>query len=494
MASIFKIKKDPILGYDLTNSNTLYISSLNGSSSNSGTITSPYVKLSDMGYTVSKYIMLRGIFSENFTIPYGNMLIGDNNAVFTGNVVVGNNSSVRPYAYNIVFLGNTSGAGCRFYNCYIKNHTDNTPFAGFPNENGSPHMINCIVENYNSTSHGYSTTSALFNIVSNSIIINSIDLYNYTSRSTIANIPIFKNCMFLKTTQFKWNGTIITISYGSNPSNYLSELISSLTTYANAMSAGTDKTYLLYMIANSFANTNIVYDDSGQTLFNRYYGGQPIDYTLKIGANPALSASDTQGYIGAYMAGLPRPSYTIYDVDSNGVNTANTPDLFMANSDGSFYANPSATQIRNRIEFDVENFPRGYSFLGFQSSFKSGLSSRLSLGKKLSIASDTLPQETIEILPYDNATTPSVVYPKFSANLNGTTEMYYLVSQNRPLLFNDLSSIGISTDKNLTEYGTWGVTTADYETFLLSSLSTVTSKKINIFWFKKQLNIHYYAS
>lgn len=344
---------------------------------------------------------------------------------------------------------------------------------------------NTIIELINSTKH------LTFNKIKNSIIVKSIDLYNYY-QIVVTKILIFQYCLFLKDVQYKWKNTVIPINYGDNPANWIADLKTSLTAFAETLPTGDERTYLEAVIANSFDSTNRIYDDSGKTLFCKYdSNGEIVDYSLSKDCGFPLNMGSQGGYVGAYYVGLPSPELTgIYDVDENGNNTTNTPDLLL-HDNGTFTSNINSTQFHNRAEFEVEHFPRGFSFDGFQSHFITGLANRVYIGKKQVLDQDNLPIETIEIIPYDNPTTPSATYPKFSAELNGRTEMFYLVSENRPLLFNDLASIGIETDKDLNLYGNWGVTTADYESYLLHNLNTVTAKKILIYYFKKEINLHY---
>ena len=68
-----------------------------------------------------------------------------------------------------------------------------------------------------------------------------------------------------------------------------------------------------------------------------------------------------------------------------------------------------------------------------------------------------------------------------------------VVKLNPPVLFNDLSGLGITTDKSLTEYGAFAVSNADYETLLLSAKlsSTVSAVTPVLTYFKMEINLNY---
>lgn len=491
MSKTFKIYKHPINNQGLHDGNTFFVDSINGSDSNPGTREAPRKTIIASWDKTNNVI--RGNFYGEFECLY---LIGE------GNYIENLNTSHSSDIYNVVVNNLTyANALGKIYNCVIKNSLQT-------NFNWSVTILilkNTLIINYkcgyiwNESDCTNNTFVNLHNCIGhidakemyNSIIVKSFELYNTVS-TEVSKILIFKHCLFLKTVQFKWKGSVIPVVYGETPANWISDLKTSLTTFAQSL-AGDEKAYLEAMIASSFDNTNRIYDDSGKTLFCKYNNDEIIDYSLSKDCGFPLTMSSQNNYVGAYNVGLPSPELTgIYDVDANGDNTSNTPDLLL-HENGTFTSNINSTQLHNRAEFAVEHFPRGFSFSGFQSYFATGLANRVYIGKKQTLDQNNLPIETVEIIPYDNPTTPSVNYPRFSAELTGKTEMFYLVSENRPLLFNDLSSIGIVTDKDLTLYGDWAVTTADYESFLLKDLSTVTTKRILIFYFKKEINMHYAA-
>jgi len=65
---------------------------------------------------------------------------------------------------------------------------------------------------------------------------------------------------------------------------------------------------------------------------------------------------------------------------------------------------------------------------------------------------------------------------------------------NTPILFSDLLTYyNISSDLNMTEYGTWAVTNADYDSYYLYSKTGPTLTTIVLYAFKFWVNINYYA-
>jgi hypothetical protein len=93
------------------------------------------------------------------------------------------------------------------------------------------------------------------------------------------------------------------------------------------------------------------------------------------------------------------------------------------------------------------------------------------------------PLESIEILPYDDANTPSTSLPKFSAPLQGDCKMLFYKAGNSfgktagtPVLFGD-TQVSAMTDKISYYLGTtvatgWAVTNADQEFVTLSADTT----------------------
>lgn len=403
------------------------------------------------------------------------------------------------------------GSMIAFSRCFVENL-----YAGKLGNTSSYCKNNTIYNFYNRLG-----TSSYDLVISNSIFVYSVDLYNSNSRSNLNFIPNFQYCLFRKVTVWKWNGAVIPINYGTYGnavSDYLADVISGLYAYANAMPAGTDKNYFLAMIPSSNSSNIFYVDLNGQTckvvedrpsingskkIFNRYVNDAPVDYSLFLDKdNVALTMSDQQSYVGCYKANDDVLSFgAVVNANTDGTDDlGTTPDMLMADGNGKFHVSSAdSVQTRNRVRSNVFTFKRGFSLVGFQSQMKSGLGSRFSIGKfqPYNITNaPTLPQESIEVIPYDNATTPSA-FPRFSAMFNDVCQMWYHTTGakvGQPVLFNDLLSFfAITTDKNLTEYGTWAVTNADYETYLLSEKTGVTLKNVPVNFAKVEINLNYYV-
>lgn len=526
-----------------TDINTRCVSSLTGVDTNTGSRLLPVSTLTKAHSIGMPYFLAKGIFNENFTWNtwFGgvqqNILVGDSeDAEITGSVIllVGSNRSclIENFKLNNIsinigcirkcvvkgILTGQLGAGAMItwplmYN-FIKTF-NLANYGGYSNSNND-----FVIVSQNTIYDFNNYCSSTRNVILNSIFINCVDLYNYTSRSTILNIPIFQYCLFRKATIWKWNGAVIPINYGTYGNvvgDYMGDVISGLYAFANSMVAGQDKNYFLAMIPSTNSSNIFYVDVNGQTckvvedrpsilgskkIFNRYVGDNPVDYSLYLSSdNVALTMSDQLSYVGCYKANAKVLTFgEVMHVNADGSDDLVTvPDMLISDGNGKFHVSTAdSVQIRNRVRSDVFNFKRGFNLTAFQSQMKSGLGSRFSMGKfqPYNITdAPTLPQESIEILPYDDAVTPSA-FPRFSGMFNGECKMWYHntgAKINQPVLFNDLQSFfAITTDKSLAEYGTWAVTNADFETYLLSSKTGVALRNIPVYYGRIELNLNYH--
>lgn len=480
---LFKTYFHPYQGTVLTNANCVFIHTISGIDSNPGTRESP-VQTVTKAYTLGKpYGLLSGMSTEN---PSGSMiLLGDNSqSGIVGNITANSTAGVYALA-NIVVTGNVQGISNNtgFYKKIICNQIQPGLLGTYAPlfEDIFTNMfllqgkiviyktgnITCLnARNYVGTDY---TQSKFISF----IFVDSIDLYNYVSRSVISRYPVFQYCLFRKLTQWKWNGATITINWDTNPLNstaytdepLLDRVYNSLLFYANSMTDGTDKTYFQAILAtketmfykDANGQTNKVVDDVLYPIFNKYNGTTPIDYSLKLATNNvALTMSDIGGYVGAYKANLNHVQFgTILHVNTDGSDdTVTTPDLLVSEGLNQFYASDTSLQLRNRIRTTVLEFPRGKVFDGAQSMLISGIESRLHFGKHQPMvttgANPTIPVETIEVIPYDaipadnsvaqaNNLSGKSAFPRFSIMFNGLAEMWY--KNNAPLLFNQLGSL-----------------------------------------------------
>lgn len=318
------------------------------------------------------------------------------------------------------------------------------------------------------------------NTIQDWLIIESINLYNFSSRANTTYYPVFKNCLFRKAIIWKWNTAIIPINWTNNPvggaaytnETLMTRVYNSLLFYANSLGDGTDKTYFLAILAtqDTMFKECVVWDDSdtiNNPIFSRYVDGVPVDYTLALKSNnPALYMSTTGSYVGCYAANVNDDGHgnhitfgSVKHVDVNtGLDTATLPDLLVQDpsNPAKFSASQTSLQLWNRIRTSVVEYPRGKSFAGMQSQLDSGIASRLFFGKRQEIRTTghilqkTTAFESVEVIPYDSLPTPntgaentinnmSATLPRFSAPFNGECLMFYKAGV--PLKFNDYNGL-----------------------------------------------------
>lgn len=451
----------------------------------------PYATIAAVGSAYQGPVILSGKSTETSLALTSGLfqLYGDNDAaeimanisnitgngyVFTDVKISGDISSIYQISVNRCRLAlTTGGPSTSQYRLLITNSFINDFKAksyGADSSINNECVNNTILRYFN---YCYLNTART---LKDTIIIESVDLYNYTSRSTVSSYPIFKNCLFRKATVWKWNGTPITINWAGAGATLMEKVYNSLLVYANTIVNTTDKAYALAVLntqATMFQDC-IVYDDTdavNNPIFSRYVGGVPADYTLALKSNnPALYTSTVNSYIGCYAAnvnddgtnllafGKPK-NVTI--ATGNDTAAAGVEDGTLLIQDVSnqakFSASQSSTQLWNRIRTSVVAYPRGKSFAGMQSQLDSGLASRLFFGKRQEIITSgdinqkTTAFESIEVIPYDsipaNNTTLATIdtitlaanIPRFSAPFNGECLMFYKAAI--PLLFNSNNNL-----------------------------------------------------
>jgi len=507
--------------------NTIFAHSVLGNDSNPGTRTLPIqtvtrgtALLGNNDFSTGT-ILAVGLFTENPTLSGYISLIFEGESYLNGNIVVSKGVMYNLRAKNLISNNDPQNNGIRIdYSLtgnitHLQNSFINT-FSGTLSTSNTPVINNntfLIFENYISSTSNVPLTS--------SICINIIDLYRFSGQTV--NYPIFRYFLFRKNTLWQWNGVTIPIIY-TDSSNYILDVWNSLLTYANAMSTGTDKSYLLLMLGSSFASCPILYTDSilGQTnkvvddnpntgiqIFNKYTsdGNNILDYSLSLTSNNvALTMGDpllSYQYVGCYRTNIggqntsnPMVYDNIINVNTDGTDdTVTTPNLLLIDSSGNFLMNQDSLQFWNRIRTNVLSYDRGKSSFGTGSQLNTGLSSGYYFGKSRKYDATHCVVETVEVLPYDNSTTPSTS-PKFSMAFNGQTLVYYFLSGvkiGQSVLFSDLAGLGITVDSTfLSIYSAWAVSTADLESYYLSQLTNlVGSKQYPLTYFRGELNAHY---
>ena len=519
-------------GTVINNANAVFVNSMSGSDVNAGTRSAPFATIAKASSIGNKIIVVLGNFIENVsTINYNNlMIIADSEcASLLGSLSLGSYQSCPIFGLKTKSV--VADAGCVVSKCFINgtlsgvagynpfdvryNFIDTLSITRFGSDSAYNFNKNTILRfnNY--------AASNVNRLVLNSIITTSVDIYNFTSRSNIYNYPVFKNVLFRKATVWKWNGVEVPINYGTYGNaegDYLADVISAMHAYTPNIAEGEDRNYFSSMFPNAISSPIFYIDANGQTckvvedrpsvpgskkIFNRYVGDNPVDYSLFLHAdNVALIMSDELSYVGCYKANADVLTFgDVMNVNEDGSDDLVTPpDMLIYDGSGKFRVSIiDSVQIRNRVRSSVFHFKRGFTLDGFQSQMKRGLVSRFSIGKfqPYNITdAPTLPQESIEVIPYDDAVTPSA-FPRFSAMFNDKVQMWYHTAgakKDLPVLFNDLlSDFAIVTDKSLDEYGAWAVTNADYETFELSTKANVKLQNVPVYFAQVEINLNYHV-
>ena len=506
---LFKTKFHPYTLVELTNENCKFVhAQLGNDSSGDGTRENPWRSITRAG---SATILFRGITTENtmLSINGGWIVFDDSSSLQIGNHSDGQ-YAVNHYAANI--NGNIkkgTWSSCSVFNSVVDGVYEGIVCGGnnFVRELQAGSIIDSAAP-FNYTIIDLKNYATGIVRLHNSIVVSSVDLYNYVERSAV-NYMVFEYVLFLKRTKWLWNGIQIPIIY-NNENDYLQDVYNSLLNFANTeVSDVTDKAYFLAMLdsitkifyADENGQTNKVVDDSVSPVFNR-----DGDWSLALRSdNVALFMSNNLSHVGAYKANIGNIQYgNIMNVDPlTGVDTSNIGDLLVTDGSGRFSASEDSLQTRNRMQTNVLIYPRGHRFRGLQSRLRSGLESKLYFGKRqpFSDVGAVLfsPFESIEVIPYDDANTPSD-FPRWSAPLNGDCQMWYHTigaRQNRPVLFSDLAGLGLTTEQigldvyGLEEYSDWAVTNADFADFTLLSKSGIAKRNIPIKYCKLELNLHY---
>ena len=172
------------------------------------------------------------------------------------------------------------------------------------------------------------------------------------------------------------------------------------------------------------------------------------------------------------------------EINDNGVDTANSGTLLIAGSNEDISVDMTSTQNRNRMTTNVIAMNQGDAFTQWKSEFEPSNSTGVYLGAKQTITGTLFPINGIVVTPYDTLTTKSA-FPKFLAPLNYPVEIAY--SGGNPITFNDLAGLGITTNKNLAECGTWAVSNACHEWSEVMAIAGVTASRPSFRYFVLEL-------
>ena len=501
-----------------------------GNDANAGTRNAPVQSLTKLATFSIAYRVATGYFTENPTFWNATIIFEGESYVNGSIALIGGVDRTRVHNLHCKNITNCS-QGVYLYKSNIEIAQPNgTTAPGF-------YMYESIVSSNLGKTYMIlqnTTWKAWKNYGSGTYISNifesEVDLYRFSTQTTAYSI--FKYSLFRKATIWKWNGAIISINWVTNPNTsaaYTTETLiervwNSLYFYANAMPTGNatqiaDRDYFLLMTGSSFLTCPIFYYDSatGQTckviddsitpIFNRYNGSVVLDYTLSTNSNnEALTMGDpTLPYqhvgcyrpnIGGSNSTLPMVWGSVINVNADGSDDVVTPPtLLEVDGDGRFLMNQESTQYRNRIRSNVLRYDRGKASFGGQAQLDSAIDSGFWWGKRRKYSTTEFPIESVEAIIYDNETTPSS-FPRLSVPINGECLVYWWVSTARigtPVLFNQLSELGITLDADfLAEYGTWAVTSADLEFYMLTQLTSyVGAKTLNVSFIQGELNANY---
>lgn len=497
----------PTTRVELTDANCAFVHSLFGVDTNTGARDNP-VKTITKGLSLKSYVCCIGVFTENIAVASGKYLFSDSDVriLLNGNIINASmlNGLISDFICNSLSTNNQSIPNL-IVNSLIGTITSGS--MGNPMYKFQFNTINSLTVAGSGTSTqnigGRQTIiNVSFNptmgtpVYTNHIFINEVNL-----QSIVVNYR-FSYCLFRKSTIFKFKGTIIPITYNGDSTSYMDDLRNSINAYANTLADGTDKTWLLNFAINGFVKTEsgldtcVIHDDIlGVKIFNRYSNNIPVDYTLNVHPdNPALTMGSDGLHVGAYKPTISAFTYeSIQDIDSNGSPTANTANMLVVSGKVITVDNTYDTQFWNRATSGIVTLSRGLSFDGLLSDYRSGITKGFYFGKKQVLSITNSPRETVEIIPYNDATTPST-FPNFSASLNGTTKIFHLASDNSPLLYNQLSTYGYTSDVDLAIYGNYAVTDADSIIYQnIEADLRFVKRDINVRYCKIELNLHYSA-
>lgn len=509
MGKYFNIKINPISSVSLKNDNTSFVHFQLGSDNNDGSREAPFKTLNaafNVASTTKNNIVVSGIDTDNdYTIPNLTLyIIGEGVAKFKFGNKLDRGNSIIFHNIKFISIGNVFGnvRYYRFYKCLVKTYqkSDN-----YWSSNAS--FYNCIIDryehnNWNKVFNGNVDSCTIKEIIqavgtrnltdlftiSNSILINRFDFINGMGPLT------FSNCIFLKTTKMTYNDNEIPIDYTTGDDNL--DFKNSLIAFKGTLE--TDKSYdfLRKTIDNfisSIESGNLkIYDDSKRTLFAKYADdGTILDYHLSNHPDNWAKTFNNGTYVGALPPAKSLSPLSVKNLDeSTGNVLSDKATLVSTDANGTINIDTSSKDFWNQIEYPVQMIENGYGFNCFGNFNNSTLYSGIYFGKKQQFTGDWEPDESVEIIPYVTETEPSTILPKFSCPLSGDVSLLYHAGTDNVVRFNELKGLNITTDKDLTLYGDWGVTNADWEFHALTQLGGFSPRAVFLKYFKPIINVH----
>jgi len=495
--SNFTILRNPFTGTLLTDLNTLYIDSEEGNDSNPGTRALPKKSLTQPYVATITTFVIRGLFNESPIFLVENnrkYIIGDLNTKINGILNFQGNATITGSGYSIYNvkinqITSMVGGGYGNYNetrllkSFVELYTNtnalvNRLFAidsilldvrgGIFSQNHSSHVT------FGDVFLFYSNSYSAFKIIEKSLFTGTINIPVWDPASVYIK---FNHCVFRKQCRWRYNNIDIPITW-TNPENYLNDLKNSMIAYAATLTNVQQRDGLINFANTAFGANIFIYDDitPNVRLFNRYDAfGNVIDYSLNLHKdNPALYITEDWQYTGALRAKQNIVFNSPREINDNGTETGNSGTLLVNGVDEDIFIDLTSLQKRNRMQTNVISMQPGDMFTQWMSDFVASNSTGIYLGAKQTITGALFPINGIVVTPYDTLRIPSA-FPKFLAPLNSRAEIAYL--NGNPVKFNDLAGMGITTNKNLAECGTWAVSNACHEWSSVMEVAGVSANR-----------------
>lgn len=247
------------------------------------------------------------------------------------------------------------------------------------------------------------------------------------------------------------------------------------------------------------ASGNLVFQSSAQT-WNRLKDQTTIN--IPIGSNfKGLSAMSQDGSPFGHYLGKKQNL-----IDTTAVNPGDALTV------GKMYKvyNDSAQDVTRAIIYNGIQYLPEFTFMCIAGVTVFSLLNVGSGSYVKKVLADVL--ESIDILPYDNANTPSVSFPRFSAPLMGECKLLYYTAAGatrygkiagNPVLFGDLAVANMITDfgsinNQISYYNGYAISNADQEFFTLAN-PELTSPKSTYFtaaiptlrYLRREINGHF---
>jgi hypothetical protein len=269
------------------------------------------------------------------------------------------------------------------------------------------------------------------------------------------------------------------------------EIISMTDPIINVNPDGTDDTATGTLLQNS--GGNLVFNNLATQTWNRMRSSNvtfvPNGSKFKGSGSMSKDGSPFGTYIGKYQ----------YLIDTIQINPGGILTV------GSWYKvfNDTSKNIDNAILYNNAQYLPEYTFQCIVGVTTFSLLNSGSGTYVKRIIAD--PMESIEILPYDNPTTPSA-FPPFSAPLMGEVKLLFYTAAGAtrygkttgaPVLFGDLTNANFATDfptlvnNKIAYYNNYAISNADQEYSVLSLNTTYFTTAIpTLNYFKTEINAH----